>query len=120
MDSGALFRVRTKARTRVLTEMSEIRLHKNEVGSYAYNDANTLLTQIKRVLGRHLYKDSSNGMKVLASDISNELYEYRSTIHTKKRDVLAASRSAANCASTDDITIETDITNNSDAQEKSD
>ena len=46
MDGGALFRVHREARTRVLTEMSEIRLHKNEVGGYAYNDANTLLTQI--------------------------------------------------------------------------
>ena len=46
MDGGALFRVRTEARTRVLTEMSEICLHKNKVGGYAYNDANTLLTQI--------------------------------------------------------------------------
>ena len=44
MDGGALFHVRTEARTRVLTEMSEIRLHKNEVGGYSYNNANTLLT----------------------------------------------------------------------------
>ena len=35
MDGGALFRVRTETRTRVLTEISEIRLHKNKVGSYA-------------------------------------------------------------------------------------
>ena len=45
MDGGALFRVRTEARTRVLTEMSEIRLHKNKVGGYAYNDVNTLITK---------------------------------------------------------------------------
>ena len=44
MDGRALFRVRIEARTRVLTEMSEIRLHKNKVGGYAYNDANTLIT----------------------------------------------------------------------------
>ena len=50
MEGGALFRVRTEARTRVLTEMSEIRLHKTEVGGYAYNDANTLITQIEHVL----------------------------------------------------------------------
>ena len=47
MDGGALFRARTEARTRVLTEMLEICLHKNEVGGYAYSDANMLLTQIK-------------------------------------------------------------------------
>ena len=34
MDVGALLRVRTAARTRVLTEMLDIRLHKNEVGGY--------------------------------------------------------------------------------------
>ena len=50
MDSGALFRVHTEATTRVQTEMLEIRLHKDKVGGYAYNDANTLLTYIERVL----------------------------------------------------------------------
>ena len=52
MDGGALFRVRTEARTRVLTEMSDIRLHRNKVSGYAYKNANTLLTQIKRFLER--------------------------------------------------------------------
>ena len=47
MDSGVLFCACTEARTRVLTEMMKIRLHKNEVDGYAYNDANTLLTQIE-------------------------------------------------------------------------
>ena len=50
MVGGALLCVHTKARTRVLTEMSEIRLHKNEIGGYAYNDANTLITKTKRIL----------------------------------------------------------------------
>ena len=49
MDGSTLFFVRTEAITRVLTEMSEIRLHKNEVSGYAYNNANTLITQIERV-----------------------------------------------------------------------
>ena len=46
MDGGALFRVYTEARTRVLMDMLEIRLHKNKVGGYAYNDTHTLLTQL--------------------------------------------------------------------------
>ena len=46
MDGGALFHIRMEARTRVQTEMLEIRLHKNEVGGYAYNDTHTLLTQL--------------------------------------------------------------------------
>ena len=44
MEGGALFCVRTEARTRVLTKMSKIRLHKNKVGTYAYNNVNTLIT----------------------------------------------------------------------------
>ena len=73
MDSGALFRVRTEARTRVLTEMSEIRLRKNKVGGYAYNNANTLLMQIKKFLDWQLYKDSADGIKGPASNVSNAI-----------------------------------------------
>ena len=62
MDVGALFRVYTEAITRVLTKMLEIHLHKNEVGGYAYNNVNMLLTQIKRVLERQLFEDSANGI----------------------------------------------------------
>ena len=47
MDGGALFRVLTEARTRVLTEMLEIRLHKNKVSGDAYNNENTLQTHIE-------------------------------------------------------------------------
>ena len=55
MGGSAHFCVRTAARTRILMEMLEIRLHKNKVGGYAYNDTNTLLTQIERVLRRQLF-----------------------------------------------------------------
>ena len=117
MDRGALFHVRMEARTRVLTEMSDIRLHKNKVCGYAYNYANTLLQQIERVLERQLYEDSANGMKGLKRNVSNALNKYKSTIHIKKRDVLVASRAAANLASTNKITVDPEITNNSDTQE---
>ena len=73
MDGGALFRVRTEARTRVLMEMSEICLHKNKVDGYAYSDENTLLTQIEQVLEKQLYGDSFDGMKGLAININNAL-----------------------------------------------
>ena len=116
MYGGALLRVCAEARTRVLTEISEIRLHKNEVGGYAYNDANTLLSQIERFLERQLYEDSADGMKGLASDINSTLNKYKSTIHIKNRDVLTASRSSADHASANNITAEPEITNNSDTQ----
>ena len=118
MDGGALFRVPTEEKPRVLTEMLEIRFKKNEVGDYAYNDANMLLTQIERVLKRQLFEDSANRMKGLASDVRNALNEYKLTVHIKKRDVLAASRAAAKRSSTDNV--EPEIENNSDAQDKAD
>ena len=120
MDGGALFRVRTEARTRVLTEMSEIRLHKNKVGGYAYNDADTLITQIERVLERKLFEDSADEMKGLSSAVGNALKDYKSTAHIKKRDVLAASRAAAERASIEDSTAEPEINTNSDTQDKAD
>ena len=106
MDGGALFRVCTEARTRVLTEMSEILLHRNKFGSYAYNDANTLLTQIEQVIERQLFEDSSDGMKGLARENSNTLNDYKSTINIKNRDVLAESRAASNLISTNASTVE--------------
>ena len=59
-------------------------------------------------------------MKGLASDISNALNEYKYTINIKKRDVLSASIAAADLVSTDKITVEPEITNNSDAQDEAD
>ena len=120
MDDGALFGVRTEARTRILTEMLEIRLRKNEVGGYAYNIANTLITKIERVIEQQLFEDFADGMKGLLSAIVNALNEYKLTVHIKKRDVLAASRAAAKRASIKDSTVEPDINTNSDAQDKAD
>ena len=120
MYGGALFRILTKARTRVLTEISDICLHKNKVGGYACSDANMLLTQIERVLERKLFEDSSDGMKVLVSNISNALNEYRSSINIKKRDVLAASRTSSNLVSIDNSTVDPEITNNINAQDEAD
>ena len=79
-----------------------------------------LLTQIERVLERQLFEDSSDRMKVLAGDVRNALKDYKSTVHINKRDVCAALRSAAKRASTDDITVEPEIDNNSDAQDEAD
>ena len=100
--------------------MLEIRLHKNKGGGYAYNDANTLLTKIERVLERQLFEYSSDVMKVIASNNSNAINEYKSTINIKKRDVLASSRAAADIFSTNDSTVNLEIINNSNYQDKSD
>ena len=105
MDGGALFHIRMEARTRVQTEMSEIRLHKNEVGGYAYNDANMLLTKIERLLERQLFKDLSDGIKLPTSDNNNTLNKYKSTINLKKRYLLAASRASTDLVSTDASTV---------------
>ena len=115
MDGSALCRIRTEARTRVLTEMSEICLHKNKVGGYAYKNANTLITKIERVPKRQLFKESANRMKRLASAVGNALNKYKSTVHIKIRDVLSASKAAAKQAGIEDSTVEPEIDTNSDA-----
>ena len=120
MDGGTLFRVRTETRTSVLTEMLEIRLHKNEVGSYAYNDAYTLTTQIKCVIEQHLFEDSADGMKGLASVVRNTLNNYKSKLHIKKRDMLTVSRASAERASIKDSTVEPEINKNCDTQVEAD
>ena len=51
-------------------------------------------------------------MKGLASNVNNVINKYNSTIHIKKRDVLAASRVAAKRASTNGSTVEPEIANN--------
>ena len=57
-------------------------------------------------------------MKGLASKVSNALNNYKSTVHIKNRDVLAVLRAASERASTDDSTVEPEIANNSNAQDK--
>ena len=91
MDGGTIFRVRTDAITRVLKDMSEIRLHRIEVGGYAYNDVDTLITQIERVLERQMFEDSTDVMSGMARAVVNALNKYKLEVHIKKRDVLTAS-----------------------------
>ena len=57
-------------------------------------------------------------MKGLTSDVRKALNEYKSTIHIKNRDVLAASRADVERASTDDITVKPEIANISNALNK--
>ena len=47
MEGGALFKVRSEAKERVLAAFPAINIRKNEVDDYAYNDANTLVTEIE-------------------------------------------------------------------------
>ena len=55
-------------------------------------------------------------MKGLASNIINALNEYKSTVNIKKRDMLVASRAAANLVSNDNSTFKPEITSSSDIQ----
>ncbi len=121
MEGGALFRVRTEARARVLAEMTKIILHKNEVGGYAYNDATTLITQIERVLERETYEESSDGMKGLLSTTHNTLNRYKATIAIKRKDILRESKEeTALLSASAGSTIAPEITTNSDAQDEAD
>ena len=80
MDGGSIFRVRTEACARVSLKMAHIKLHKNEVGGYAYNDAQICVTQVKQVLKRQIFENLVDGMLGLARKISNELTNIKSTV----------------------------------------
>ena len=92
MEGGALFKVRAEAKEQVLAAFAAIDIRKNEVGGYAYNNANTLVTEIERVLAEQLFKDFTDGMKGLLSTATNTLTEYKATISIKCKDVLKDSR----------------------------
>ena len=53
--------------------MTALRLHKNEVGSYAYNDAAVLCKQIDRVMERKCFEETADGMKGLKDETPNVL-----------------------------------------------
>ena len=59
-------------------------------------------------------------MKVLASNTSNKLNNYKSAINIKKKDMLAASRAAVDIVSTNNSTVDPEIANSNDAHDKAD
>ena len=61
MDRSA-FCVRGDTCDRVTKEIAVLKLHKNEDGGYAYDDALILEKQIERVFEQHYYENSTNGM----------------------------------------------------------
>ena len=94
MEGGALFKARSEAKERVWAAFAAIDIHKNEVGGYAYNDDNTLTTEIKCVLAteiecvlaEQLFKDSTDRMTGLLSTAKNTLTEYKVTSSIKRKD----------------------------------
>jgi len=121
MEGGALFKVRSEAKERVLAAFAAIDIRKNEVSGYAYNDANTLITEIKCVLAEQLFGYSTDGMKGLISTAKNTLTEYKATISIKCKDVLKDSKDAADrLSNSSGTTVQPEIATNSDAQEEAD
>ena len=64
-----------------------------------------------------MFEDSADRMKGLASAVGNALNAYKSTVHIKKRDVLAASRAAVKQATIEDSTVELEVNTNSNAKD---
>ena len=89
---GAIFRVRSEAKERMLKELSTIELPKNEVGGYAYNDANTLVADIERLLGEQLFEETTDVMKGLSSTSTNTLNSYRMSSSRRRQRQIASTR----------------------------
>ena len=117
---GSAFRVRGDTCTRVTTEISALKLHKNEDGGYAYDDALIFEKKIERVFERQYYESSSDGMKGFLSNTPNDLNAILSTKLVSRSSVLKDSKKAAVAASTDTHTVPPEITTNADAQDEAD
>ena len=68
-------------------QIKELSITKNDVVSYKYNAAVTLIKQINRVLEQQLFEESANSMVGLVSKTPNTLTNYKSNISIKKSDV---------------------------------
>ena len=86
-DVRALFFVQSDAQEHVKSQMQEISTHKNDVGSYKYNAAVTLIKYINGVLEHQLLEESADGMVRLGSATPNTLIGCPSNIAIKKSDV---------------------------------
>ena len=117
---GSAFRVRGDTCTRVTTEISALKLHKNEDGGYAYDDALIFEKQIERVFERQYYESSSDGMKGLLAKAPNDLNAILSTKLVSRSSVLKESKATAARESTSTNTVAPEITSNNDAQDEAD
>ena len=107
------------ARKAVTGYMTALRLHKNEVGGYTYNDAAVLCKHINRVMERQCFEETADVMKGLKDDTPNVLTEMKAGVVVTKAAVLKASRDKAATASTSSITFAPEI-GKDDAREEAD
>ena len=115
---GLAFRVRGGTCTRATTKISALKLHKNEDGGYAYDDALIFEKQIERVFERQYYESSGDGMKGLLAKSPNDLNAILST--KLRRSVLKDLKANAAKESTSTNTVAPEITSNTNAQEEAD
>ena len=66
------------------SDMTALRLHKNKVGGYAYNDAAVLCKQIDRVMEHQCFEDTADGMKGIKDETPNILTEMKAGIAVTK------------------------------------
>ena len=100
--------------------MQELSITKNDVVSYEYNTAVTLIKQINRALEQQLFEESVDGMVSLSSETPNTLTNFKSNIAIKKRYVKKQSIAEAQGASSTISVVAPKITTKADSQDKSD
>ena len=101
--------MREYARKAVTGDMTTLRLHKNEVGGYTYNDAAVLCKQIDWVMERQCFEETTEGMKGLKDETPNVLTDMKAGVAVTKAAMLKASRDKAAAASTLSITVAPEI-----------
>ena len=95
MDNAALFLVRTEDAARVKVAMEAHQLAKDRVGSYKYNNAVTLVENIRGVLGDKYFESTTDSMQGLISAAPNKLMNFKANEAVTRADVKAESIAAA-------------------------
>ena len=100
--------------------MQELSITKNDVDSYKYNAAVTLIKNINRILKQKLFEESADGMVGIGSETPNMLTNYKSNVSIKKSDVKRQSIAEAQATSSTINIFTPKITTNADVQYKAD
>ena len=91
MDSN-VYKIRDKARAWVSKAICEIKLPKDENGSYTHDDATLFLQQINHKLEQQLNEYTSSGIKRFTSKTANELTNLKALVSITWSGVLKAAK----------------------------
>ena len=87
MDTVAFFRVREETTDQIKLAIRQHKLSKDTVSGFRYNSAVTFIKHFQGVLEDDFFDKTTNGMKGLASPISNILTRFKANVAITRADI---------------------------------